>query len=201
MRVAICMIKKGQLTKLRLTLEDSSEHEWECVTKEIEKDRLLLVVPKESPDFMNNFQEGAEVGVNIYSPSGILVFDSIIMESSIDSDFVIEFNGEYTKIQRRRFSRSYLETKIIIERLTGQNLVTSTVDIGGASMKFVYDGEFRPNEWVNSRLYLPFQPASIRAAGTIIKKPHLLENEYILLFNQIREEDREKILGKKTGKN
>lgn len=190
------MIKEGQLAKLKLILEDGSEQEWECVTDKIEEDRISLIVPRDNPEFTKYFQEGAEIAVSVYSQEGIIAFDSIIMDSAPDSDFIIEFSGEYTKIQRRKHIRAYLETKLVIERLTGQNQITSTVDIGGASIKFVYDGQFRINEWVNSRLYLPFQTVSIRAAGTIVKKPHLLPNEYILLFNQIRDDDRQQIIDK-----
>lgn len=190
------MIKNGRLTKLKLKLEDNTIQEWECVTKQVESDRLYLNVPKENPDFVRHFKEGKEIDVFVYSPEGIATFNSIIIDSSPESDFSIEYCGEYSVIERRRFPRAYFETKLILERLTCQQLVATTVDIGGNSLKFTYETPFRTNEWVNTRLYIPQLPAPIRTAGTIIKKNHLGEKEYILLFNNINEEARQTILEK-----
>lgn len=190
------MIRNGRLTRLKLTLEDNSVQEWECVTKDVGNDRLALAVPRENPDFSRYFQEGKEIEVFIYSPEGIATFKSMIIDSCPTSDFVIEYCGEYSVIERRRYPRAYFETKLILERLTCQQLVATTVDIGGCSVKFTYETPFRPNEWVNSKLYIPLLPAPIRIAGTIVKKNHLAEKEYVLLYNNISEEGREKIIEK-----
>lgn len=188
------MIKKGLLTRLKIILEDNSTHEWECAVEDIDSDRLILAVPKENPEFMSLFTEGTEVSVGIYSSSGVSFFDSIIINSDPDSDFVIEYLCDCPKIDRRKYKRAYFETKALIERLTGQNILTTTIDIGGGSYRFISDTPFRENEWVNTRLRIPMEKISVRVAGTIIKKPHLLDNEYILLFNQLNMDDREMII-------
>jgi len=188
------MIKEGLLTRLKISLEDGSTHEWECAVQDVYKDRLALAVPTENPEFAALFTEGADISVGVFSSSGVSFFDSIVISSGLDSDFVIEYCDDCPKINRRKYKRAYFETKVLIERLTCQNILTSTIDIGGGSYRFTSDTPFRANEWVNTRLRIPLEKSSVRITGTIIKKAHLLDNEYILLFNQVTAEDREMII-------
>lgn len=190
------LIKEEQKTILTLRLEDNSVRELECFIKEIDKDRLSLTLSEDSTDNANYFEEGSEIAVTVITSTGLNRFDSIVLDSPFESSIVIDYNGEYTEIDRREFPRCKLETKFIIERLMGQNIITTTTDLGGGGLKFIYDGEFRVNEWVNSRIYTELNSPSVRAAGTILKKSHLLENEYLILFNQVNELDREVIVGK-----
>lgn len=104
------MIKDGRLTKLKLKLADDSIQEWECGTRRIENDRLSSNVPKENPEFMRYFQEGKEIDVRIYTPSEIAVFKSIIIDSF--PEFVIEYDDEYSDVERRGFTRAYYDTTI-----------------------------------------------------------------------------------------
>ena len=194
------MIKEEQKTKLKLKLEDNSEHELECFIKEVEKDRISLTFPKEHFAYAKYLQEGDEINVNIFTPSGIKVFNSIILDSPLDSpagsDLVIEYIEDHTEIQRREYLRSSIVTKIIIERYNGEIIITKTIDIGGGGVKFFYEGNFLPNERAKCRLFLPLQVTSIQSDGTISYKPHLKENEHVIMFNYITNNDRARIIKK-----
>lgn len=190
------MPQKGLLVRLKAVLEDGTIQEWECVINEDLGDRLSLLVPKDNPVFMSTFTEGTDISVNIISNSGVYSFDSIVIDSDYDSDFTIEYSNDCKKLERRKYKRVYVETKILLERLSGQNIILQTVELSGGSCKFLCDSPFRTNEWVNSRLKLPLEKESVRISGTIVKMPHLAANEYLLLFNQIRDEDRKLIIDK-----
>lgn len=189
-------IREDQKAKLSFIMADNSEKELDCLIKNIYNDRLSLTFPKETLSYAQYLQEGNEVPVKIFTPSGIRMFDAMILNSPLESEFVIEYVEDSIQIQRREYSRCHLETKIIIERKEADNLVTHTLDIGGGGIRFFFEGNFSQNEEVGCRLYLPLQVASIVARGHIVTKPHLLPGQHILLFDKISEVDRDRIVKK-----
>lgn len=189
-------IREKQKAKLSLKLADNSEYELECFIKDIHSDRLSLTIPRDLIAYARHLEEGDEIPVKIFTPAGIRVYNAMVLESPVDSEFVIEYVEDNIQVQRREFVRGTLETKIIIERYGNDNIITHTIDIGGGGIRFFYDGEFYPNELVKCRLYLPFQMSSIQAQGNIIDSPHLLPNEHVILFQNIHNNDRDKIIQK-----
>lgn len=190
------LLKKDQKTKLIFRLEDNSEHELECFIKDIENDRISLTFPPEYLPYAKYLDEGSEIYVNIFTPTGITAFNSMVLNSPLEPNFVIEYIDENTDIQRRDYLRCYLQTKFIIEKFNGQNLITQTVDIGGGGIKFYYEGTFKPDEHANCRLYLPMQISSVQAEGKIVYKPHLKTNEHLFVFTNIKMLERDKIIRK-----
>lgn len=189
-------IREEQKVKLSFKTYSGTQVELSCVIRDVEKDRLTLSFPKDALSYIEYLQEGNEIPVQIYTPSGIRMFDAVILNSPIDKNFVIEYVEDSIQIQRREYSRVTLETKIIIERTSGENIVTKTMDIGGGGVRFIYSGFFAQNEFAKCRLYLPMHLASVQAEGIIAKKPHLGSNEYVFQFEKISESDRDKILQK-----
>lgn len=190
------LIREDQKTKLTVKLEDNSVHELDCFIKEVEKDRLSLTFPEDKLGYAKYFDEGSEVSVKIFTPSGIKAFDSIVLDSPLEPDFVIEYIEEHTEIQRREYLRCDLKTKFIIERHSGENIITHTLDIGGGGIKFYYDGLFNTDEHAKCRLYLPLQFSSVQAIGNIVKKPHMQKDEHVFIFSNIKNADRDRIIKK-----
>lgn len=189
-------IREDQKAKLSFKIGDNSEKELDCFVKNIKKDRLSLSFPHDALNYADYLQEGDEVPVKIFTPSGVKMFNAMILNSPLEPEFVIEYVEDSIEIQRREYSRVKLEAKVIIERQSGENLVTYTFDIGGGGLRFFSEGTFSPNEPVISRLYLPMRMSSILAEGIVIKKPHLQPHEHILLFTKIKESDRDQIVKK-----
>lgn len=187
-------IRKDQQVKLFFKVADGSEKELDCTIKNIYKDRISLNFPQEINNYVDYLQEGDEVNVKIFTPSGIKMFDAIILDSPPESEFVIEFVEDYLEIQRRMYIRMEFNAKILVER-GKDNIVTHTFDIGGGGLRFFYEGSFEHKESVGCRLFLPEQP-TIQTEGIIIKDKHLKENEHVLVFTKIEENDRDKIIKK-----
>lgn len=190
------LIKENQKVKLKFKLEDNSEHELECFIKGIGNDRLALTFSQEHLPYAKYLEEGSEIYVNIFTPTGITAFNSMVLDSPLETDFVIEYIEDNIDIQRRDYLRCYLQTKFIIERFNGQNLITQTIDIGGGGIKFYSEGTFKPDEHAICRLYLPMQISSIQAEGKITYKPHLKTNEHLFVFTNIKMLERDKIIKK-----
>lgn len=187
-------IREDQKIKLFFKVADSSEKELDCSIKKIYKDRISLNFPKEIVHYVDYLQEGDEVAVKIFTPSGIKMFDAIILDSPLEPEFIIEFVEDYLEIQRRMYLRMEYNTKVMIEK-DKSNIVTHTYDIGGGGLRFFYEGSLENRETVGCRLFLPDLP-SIQTQGIIIKEKHLRENEYVLVFTKIEENDRDKIIKK-----
>jgi len=189
-------IKEHQKAKLSFKTADNSEKEFECLIKEIQKDRLLLEFPEEILQYAEYLEEGSELPVKIFTPTGVNVFDTIVLNSPLESDFVIEYIENSIKIQRREYPRVDVVTKVIIARNNEGNVVTKTLDISGGGIRFFLNGSFKQNEEVGILLYLPFELNSIKARGVVLDKSHLDATQHVLLFTQIEERDREKIIQK-----
>lgn len=189
-------LNENQAIKLFFKVADGSETSLECTVKHVYKDRVSLNFPPETMYYVDFLQEGDEVEVKIFTPLGIKMFNAIILNSPLEYDFVIEFVENFIEIQRRKYLRADLETKIIIERAENQNIVTHTIDIGGGGIRFFYEGVFKHNETVQCMLYLPMYLNSIKATGIIMREGVQKENEHVLVFTKIEEPERDKIIKK-----
>lgn len=187
-------IRVGQKVKFHFQTVDGEDKEVDCFIRGVFSDRLELSTPDDIDDYEEYFEEGCELGVKIFTPLGIKTFDTIILDSPLESNFVIEYIENTSQIQRREYTRVELKAKIIIERTGQKNIVTDTIDISGGGLRIYYDGTFEPQEKVGALLYLPYSIVSIKAKGIILENSHLPKNEHILYFTEIAERDRDKII-------
>ena len=189
-------IREDQKAKLSFQLPDNSYKELDCFVKGVYSDRLSLSFPKEMMSYANYLQEGEEIPIKIFTSAGVRMFNAMILSSPLEPEFVVEYDENNLPVQRREYTRALLETKIIIERLNAENIVTHTLDIGGGGVRFYYEGKFEPSELVSCRLYLPFILASVKAQGHITQKTNLERNEHVVLFSEITDNERDKIVKK-----
>lgn len=186
-------IRENQQVKLYFVIEDGTEKELTFTIKKFEGDRISLNFTDETLEYIDFLNEGCEVLAKIFTPLGIKVFDSIVLDSPLEDEFVIEYIEQAEQVQRRNFIREEYKTKIIIQRLR-ENIITQTIDIGGGGIKFFYEGEFEENEKVSALLYIPVQTKSITIEATVIKNAHFQKYEHALIYDRITETDRAKII-------
>lgn len=189
-------IKEKQKAKLAIKLPDNSLKEFDCSVKEVFDDRLLLNFPQEVFNYMTYLEEGQELPVKVFTPTGVQAFNSIVLNSPMESDFVIEYALDHVKIQRREYLRAAVEAKIIIERFDNDNVAGLTIDISGGGIRFSCNGQIDSGEMVKCVLYLPQEVNSIKATGLIIKNEYMPEDQYVMVFSEIDEKDRDKIIKK-----
>lgn len=187
-------IREDQKVKLFIKLADDSEKELDCRIKEVQKDRLVLDFPKEALEYSNYLEEGCEVPVRLFTTSGVRVFDSIVLNSPLEPEFVIEFAEEQEEIQRREYLRVNATAKIILTKGKDVCNVTNTLDISGGGAKFISLETFEPDEEVNFMLYLPNEVRSIMGKGKILSNSNGSKNEYVIVFTEIKETDRDRII-------
>ena len=187
-------IIEDQKIVLYLKTVDNTQKEFVCFVKKIQKDRISLRFPNDVLDYSEYLEEGSELEVKIFTPSGVKAFETIVIDSPLENEFVIEFDENYIEIQRRQYLRAELETKIILESESIGVVVTTTIDISGGGVRFLSDRQFRPKDRVRVMLYLPYQMTSVKALGEIIENKRLPENQFVVLFTEIEERERERIV-------
>lgn len=188
-------IKKNQKVKLSFKLFNGDEKELTCKVKSFDKDRITLDIATLINEYLNYLQVGDEVKAKIFTPQGINIFDAMIINSPLEQDFIIEYVENSTQIQRRDYVRVPSITKIVIERKNREVIITDTIDISGGGTKFSYDGEFNPDEEVKFTLYFP-NTRLIQGKGLVLPSNYLPIGQYAMVFNEINENDRDKIVRK-----
>lgn len=189
-------IKENQKAVLTFKLEDDSEKEVNCRVKTVYRDRISLFFPEEMLVYSQYFEEGEELSVEVFTESGIELFDTIILNSPLEEDFMIEYSENSTNIQRREYARVPFEAKILIQRANRQNVVTYTIDISGGGIRIYSDSSFDQKEDVKFNLFLSSDSPSIQAEATVVQHKNLPKNEYILIFAKIDERVRDRVIKK-----
>lgn len=186
-------IKTGQKVEVKFKISSADEIKLVCSVKDIHADRLDINFPKGTLNFTDYLQEGYNVNVDIYTPHGIKKFNSVIIDSPETGSFMVEFGGEYDELQRRKYVRAQVETKLILRRVNRDPIISRTIEISGDSVRFYYEGHLQNKEPFDCFLYLPKNVHSIKAKGIIVKTEHIEKNEHLILFTQIQDFDRVRI--------
>ena len=187
-------IQEQQKVKLVFGGVDGEEKVLHCSIKRLKGEQLYLTSFSSLEEYSEYLQEGEELNVTIYTPLGLKIFDSVILESPNDSCFAVEYVEDHEHVQRRSYVRAELCTKMVIEGGGKNGIQAQTVDIGGGGIKFLCYMIFENDEEVTATLYLPDGSQSIKFQGRIIKQPHLSLNQYVVAFNSINERDRDRLI-------
>lgn len=186
-------IRAGQIIKLYSNAAYDSDKEFICTIGHVYNDRLELNLSEGVPDDLEFLEEGSEILVKIFTPSGVKIFDSIVLNSPLEPEFVIEFAEFAMEIQRREFIRVQLDTKVVIQRPDRTFVVAMTMDISGGGVRFLHKGTLTPGEDVKVTLYLP-NTRFVEAKAKILDNARLPINQHVLVFTQIDEGDRDRIV-------
>lgn len=188
-------IKENQQVKLFCKMVDGSEKELTFKIKSFNGDRIALNPLTSLDGYMDYLQEGEEIKTQIFTPLGVQVFNAMILNSPSEPEFVIEYIENSVKIQRREYLRMPLKIKIVIERNNREVIVTQTVDLSGGGARFLHNGDFDQNEVFKLSLYIPDERL-IQAKGIILPNEKLPTGQQALMFEEIDERDRDRIIKK-----
>ena len=188
------VVKPTQKVRVGIETQSGQILQFYSYIKKIESDRLLLVFSEAKSNLVKYLQEGKLIRISIYTPAGIILQESIIMSEPKNCEFEVEFGGRTKRIQRRRFFRVDANYRMILEQVN-QTYTVLTKDISGGGVRFICDSYIYHGE-TNAKLYIPDEKKPISFIGRVDKKPHFSENEYIIKFVDISENDRNKVIQK-----
>ena len=186
-------ISKNEKATIFFDGENGIEMDLDCIVKEPLKDQLVLEYPDDAETLKQYLEEGTPIDVKVYTPSGLLVFESTVLSAPDNDKFVIEYVEDAVVIQRRDYSRSPLKTKLTLE-LSKEVFIASTIDISGGGIKFFSKEELEPEQVVRGKLYLRNFDTPAVFEAVILDNPSLQPDEYTLAFTNIDEKERDKII-------
>ena len=186
-------ISTNQKAKIFFDGENGIEMELDCIVKAIYDDRLALEYPDDAETLKQYLEEGTPIDVKVFTPSGLMVFESMVINSPDEDDFIVEYVEDAVVIQRRDYSRSPLKTKLTLE-LSKEVFIASTIDISGGGIKFCSKEELEPEQVVRGKLYLRNFDTPATFEAVILDNPSLQPDEYTLAFTNIDEKERDKII-------
>jgi len=184
----------GHKARLMFKISKIRSADITCQIKQIEKDRIGLVFPGEAHELAQYLYEGKELNVIAYTNFGIYNFDSVVIDSPFNQDFVIEFPEENTKIQRRGYLRMPLKLKLMLEN-SGTKIKTETINVSGGGIRFKIDKELKPKEIWHFNIYLPKLEEYAQGFGEVLY--NIKRNKNILAvikYTDIKEVYRNKII-------
>lgn len=186
-------LHEGQTVKISFSIPFIKDDSIYCAVKRVEEDRIALKFPEDRDDIIRDLPEGREIEVVIYSNSGIYVFRSIVINSPLEHEFVIELPTEKKKIQRREYVRSPINLKVILNR-NEASFETKTINIGGGGIRFVARDDFKTDDLWRFSLHLP-EGKIINGVGKVLYTLIQGENTAsVILFNNINETERNRII-------
>jgi len=188
-------LEAGQKIRIKINLSSLRSETITCVIKWFEDDRIALVFPDEHEYLKKNLPEGKEIEAVAYTDSGIFAFDSIVINSPLEHDFVIEMPDEKKRIQRRDYVRAAFNLKFVIKN-RDKEIDAKTVNIGGGGVRFLVKEELKPNSYWDFKLTMPDETI-IRGGGTVLYS--FLQGQKIISvikFIEITETDRNRIIKK-----
>jgi len=188
-------LEKGQKIRLRINLSSLRSETISCVVKGFEDDRISLVFPDGHEHLKKHLPEGKELEAVAYTDSGIFAFDSIVINSPLEHDFVIEIPDEKKRIQRRDYVRAAFNLKFTIKN-RDKEIEAKTVNIGGGGIRFLVKEELKTNSYWDFKLIMP-DDTVIRGGGNVLYS--FLQGSLIvsvIKFIDITETDRNRIIKK-----
>lgn len=184
----------GHTAKLTFQISKFRTAELTCCIKWIEKDRIGLVFPENKYELADYLYEGKELNIIAYTNSGIYNFESVVIDSPYNHDFVVEFPEENTKIQRRAYVRSPLKLDLILEQ-NNQKIKTETINISGGGIRFNTENELKTKEVWRFSIYLPRWREYAQGFGEIIYNIRQAKtNVSVIKFTDFQETYRNKII-------
>lgn len=186
-------LQNGQEVKIKFDTPSLSDIEINCSVKWYENDRISLVFPEEQKNYEKDLPEGKEIEVIIYTNSGIFVFESIVMNSPLERNFVIELPDEKKKIQRRDYIRAPINLKMHLKK-GDTEFETKTINIGGGGVRFITQENLEMGDLWKFILFLP-ENKKIQGLGkvlyTILKGNNMAS---VIAFSDIKETERNRII-------
>ncbi|HBG49240.1 MAG TPA: hypothetical protein DDW90_07025 [Cyanobacteria bacterium UBA9971] len=188
-------LEAGQKIRLKFNISSLRSESITCVVKWFEEDRVALVFPDDCLHLKKSLPEGKELEAVVYTDSGIYAFDSIVINSPLEHDFVIEIPDEKKRIQRRDYIRAPFNLKFVLSK-NGMEIETKTINIGGGGVRFLVKDELKTNDIWDFTLYMPDGTVA-KGKGIILYS--LLQGKLVvsvIKFVDISETDRNRIIKK-----
>ncbi len=167
----------------------------DCFVKKVFVDKIILgISPVLKTDF-SDFQVGYDLEVKIYTPKGILIFNSEVLNILSSKELEISYDESETKLENTRQNPRYQsECPITIFRPLQGNIETHLIDISVRGLRFYSKVPLDVDSEFEIMLYLSDTIGKIILTGRILDKTGLPEGVHRMMIEDISYTDRQKLV-------
>lgn len=165
-----------------------------CVKKCSGNKVVLMTTPLQKTDF-SDFDENYELNVKVFTPKGIVIFDSKVLKIISDKEIEISYKESEVKIENTRQNPRYnVNCPITIFRPLLGNIDTHLIDISVRGLRFFSEIPLEENSEFEIMLYLSDTIGKIILTGRVLDKSGLPEGVHRMIIEKISYADRQKLI-------
>lgn len=167
----------------------------DCFVAKFDSNTIRLKLNQNQKNDFNDFIEDDEVNVKIYTPKGILVFKSEILNIISETELIISFDENNTKLENIRQNPRYkTDCPMTIFRALQGNIDAKVIDISLGGLRFYSDVPLDANSEFEIILYLSDTIGKVMLTGQVLDKTGLPEGIHRMLIKEISYPDKQKLV-------
>lgn len=188
------LIKSGQKISIYFQKRESLV-EISCLITKAYEDRLVVELPQYFMRYIEFLSVGQPLTAKIFSKIGTIDFNTIIISSPLEDDFMIEYDKNAIKLTPASDIPS-------VEAIENLNIVLSesnvlrekTFVLSTNYIKFYSDYSFKVNDTFKGEIILPKNYGIINFTGIVSEVDPVYDNEFTASYSNMTEEDQQALL-------
>ena len=169
--------------------------EADCCIKRCLDDKLVLMsLPTSKTDF-SDFNAGYELDVKVYTPKGIVIFNSEVLKLISRKEMEISYSEDSAKTEDIRQNPRYnVDCPITIFRPLQGNIESKLIDISVRGLRFYSEISLDVDSEYEIMLNLSETIGKIIFTGRVLDKTGLPEGVHRMIIENISYADRQKLV-------
>lgn len=186
----------GEKQKTKLFADFGSDSiNLDCYIKKYSTDKILLSLNLNQNSDFSELEEGDDVEVKIYTPKGIVIFNSEIEDIFSPTEIEISYNENNIKIEDTRQNPRYnTDCPMTIFRPLQGNIDTHLIDISVRGLRFFSETPLEVDSIFEIMLYLSDTIGKIILTGRVLDKTGLPDGVHRMIIEEISYSDRQKLV-------
>lgn len=188
------LIKSGQKISIYFQKGENLV-EISCLITRAFEDRIVVELPQYFMRYIEFLNVGQRLTVKVFSKIGTVDFNTIIISSPLEDDFMIEYDRNAIKLTPTSEIPSVEAIESLNIKLPDSNILKEkTFVLSTEYIKFYSDYSFKVNDTFEGELILPKNYGIINFTGTVSEVDPVYDNEFTASYSNMIEEDRQALL-------
>lgn len=188
------LIKSGQKISIYFQKGENLV-EISCLITKAFEDRIVVELPQYFMRYIEFLNVGQRLTVKVFSKIGTVDFNTIIISSPLEDDFMIEYDRNAIKLTPTSEIPSVEAIESLNIKLPDSNILKEkTFVLSTEYIKFYSDYSFKVNDTFEGELILPKNYGIINFTGTVSEVDPVYDNEFTASYSNMIEEDRQALL-------
>ena len=188
------LIKSGQKISIYFQKGENLV-EISCLITKAYEDRIVVELPQYFMRYIEFLNVGQRLTVKVFSKIGTVDFNTIIISSPLEDDFMIEYDRNAIKLTPTSEIPSVEAIESLNIKLPDSNILKEkTFVLSTEYIKFYSDYSFKVNDTFEGELILPKNYGIINFTGTVSEVDPVYDNEFTASYSNMIEEDRQALL-------